>query len=405
LSHGYGAVLSIAGTRRLLASAVVARLPLGMASLAILLLVREHSGSFGQAGLTVGIFALAQAAVSPVQGALADRIGPGRVLVPCAVVQSAVLAGIVVAARADAAPVVIGALAALAGAFLPPVAACLRALWPEVVRDPGDREAAYALDAVVQETIWITGPLAVGALVAVGSPEAAVLLCAAVTLLGTLAFVTTPLARGRRGVPGRRAPGGALRSRGLRVVLLSALLVGAGIGAVEVGLPALAYHAGSGRAAGVMLSFWSIGSLAGGLWYGSRRWRRPGAARYPWLLVAIALSNAPLLAAHSVAAGIALSALAGIAYAPTMACLLGLVGELAPEGTVTEAFTWANAALGGGIAGGAAVAGALTETAGPMAPFVLGCTGAALGAALVFSSPGRFVRRAPALPSESPAGD
>lgn len=380
VAHPYGAVLSVAGAPRLLGSSVLARLPLGMTSLAILLLLREHTGSFAAAGLAVGAFALAGAAAAPAQGTLADRHGQVWVLVPCAVGQSASLVALVLAAQADAATGVLVAMAALAGALVPPVAACLRALWPAVAPDPRRREAAYSLDAVTQETCWTAGPLLVGGIVALLSPEAAVALCATITLLGTLAFVSSPLARRSRPAPTGVAGTRALSSRGLRVLLLSAVLMGVGVGAVEVALPARAIEIGSGRAAGLMLSLWSVGSMIGGLWYGTRTPRHPTEVRYAMLLGAIALSSAPLLLARSVPACLVLSLLSGFGYAPTLSCQMALVARLAPVGAVTEAFTWSSAALVGGIAGGSALAGGLVETLGVTAPFALGCAGAAAAA-------------------------
>jgi predicted MFS family arabinose efflux permease len=154
-----------------------------------------------------------------------------------------------------------------------------------------------------------------------------------------------------------------------------------------------------------MLSVWSVGSLVGGLLYGTRQWRRPPHERYPRLLATIALVTAPLIVARSVEVAVVLSAIAGVGFAPTMACQMGLVGSLAAEGTVTEAFTWSTAAIGGGIAVGAALAGALVEQVGVVAPFALGCGGAATAAAIAFSSLARSARRAPGPPLESPAGD
>jgi hypothetical protein len=40
---------------------------------------------------------------------------------------------------------------ALAGAFQPPLASCMRALWPVLVREPERREAAYAVKGELEE--------------------------------------------------------------------------------------------------------------------------------------------------------------------------------------------------------------------------------------------------------------
>jgi predicted MFS family arabinose efflux permease len=62
---------------------------------------------------------------------------------------------------------------------------------------------------------------------------------------------------------------------------------------------------------------------------------------------------------------------------------------------VTEAFTWCNAALVVGIAGGSALGGALAQGAGMAAPFALGCCAFALAAAFALSRRARFAHPAP----------
>jgi MFS family permease len=191
----YRSVLSVPGSLALILSALVGRLPLGMSSLAMLLLVRETHHSYAVAGLVIGAYALASAAAAPVQGRLVDGFGRTRVLVPCAFGQALMLVAFVLAASADASGVALVPLAALTGAFAPPVPATARALLREVYRDPAVRDTAYALDSVVQEVVWISGPLVVALVVSVSSPEVAVLLVAAVCVVGTLLFVRSPLAR------------------------------------------------------------------------------------------------------------------------------------------------------------------------------------------------------------------
>jgi MFS family permease len=378
----YRAVLAADGVVRLLTSAVLGRLPLGMSALAILLLVRSHTGSFAAAGVAVGAFALTGAAAAPLQGALVDRHGQPRVLLPCAAGQVVLLAALALATQAGAPVAVVVVLAALAGALVPPISACIRALWPVVVSDPAVRESAYALDAIVQEAVWTLGPLLVGFAVLTASPAVAVLLSAAITMVGTTLFATSPLSRRWRGGRHRRSRAGALASPGLRALLVSVALIGLGAGAVEVGLPALAVHAGSAGDSGVLLAIWSAGSMVGGLLYGGLTWRLSVGARYRLLLLGVALLTAPLIAARSLPVGIVLSFVAGLGYAPMLSCQYALIGRLAPPGSTAEAFTWSTAAIVGGIAAGSALAGALVGSAGVAAPFVLACSAAALAGAL-----------------------
>ena len=151
----------------------------------------------------------------------------------------------------------------------------------------------------------------------------------AVCIVGTSLFVRSPVVRlssTSRGSGYERVPR-ALASPELRALLGPVALTGTALGAVEVGLPSLALHAGSRPASGLLLALWSLGSMTGGLWYGGRVWRSPLGTRYQVLLVALLVCTAPLIAARSIAAGIVCSLLAGLAIAPVFSCQYALVGR------------------------------------------------------------------------------
>jgi MFS family permease len=378
----YRCLLSVPGAARLFASALVARLPQGMSPLAVLLLVRGATHSYAAAGLAVGASAFASAGFAPLLGRLVDHLGRRRVLLPLACAQAGVYALLVVAASARAGAVVLVLVAGLAGALLPPIAPVVRVLLREVYQDTLTRETAYALEAILQELIWITGPLVVALLIAFTSPEIAVALLGAVCLTGTGFFLRSPLVRSPAVGAERLDRRSALASAELRALLGPVALTGVGLGAIEVGLPSLALHAGSRPASGLLLALWSLGSMTGGLWYGSRAWHSSLTSRYRRLLVLAVLCTAPLIAARSIGAGIVCSLIAGLTIAPVFSCQYALVGRSVTAGSETEAFTWVSAALVGGLAVGSAVGGAVIGPAGVSAPFVISCLSTTLAALL-----------------------
>jgi len=379
----YRSVLSVPGATRLFASALVGRLPQGMSSLAILLLVRGTTHSYAAAGVAVGAFALATAACAPLLGRLVDHFGRARVLLPFACAQACVYGLLVVAAQAGAGGVVLIVLSGLAGALLPPIAPAVRALLREVFDDQAVLDTAYALESIFQETIWIVGPLVVALIIAVTSPEAAVALLGVECMAGTWLFLRSPLVRSSSTADGAgHERTAALSSPELRALLGPVALTGVALGAVEVGLPSLALHAGSRPASGLLLALWSVGSMTGGLWYGARVWRSPLSTRYQLLLVVLVVCTAPLIAARSIAAGVVCSLLAGLAIAPVFSCQYALVGRSVTPGSETEAFTWVSAALIGGLAAGSAVGGAVIGPGGVGAPFVFACLASLLAAVI-----------------------
>ena len=118
--HSYRSVLAVRGARRLLIVSLIARLPLGMTPLAILLLVQAKTGSFALAGVTVGVASVFGGGFAPVQGALIDRFAQTRVLVPAAIAYGTLLAALVTSVESGAPTAIVVCVAALAGAFLPP---------------------------------------------------------------------------------------------------------------------------------------------------------------------------------------------------------------------------------------------------------------------------------------------
>src|SRR3712207_3563160 len=115
----YARILRVPQMPSLLATALVARLPIGINSLAIVLLLREERGSFGIAGLAAGALALGNGLGTPLMARLVDRLGPG-VLAAQGALTAAGLLGLV-ATAAGAPSAVIVALAALTGLAAPPV--------------------------------------------------------------------------------------------------------------------------------------------------------------------------------------------------------------------------------------------------------------------------------------------
>ena len=73
---------------------------------------------------------------------------------------------------------------------------------------------------------------------------------------------------------------------------------------------------------------------------------------------------------------------AGAAIAPAYASIYAMVERAAPDGTVTEAFSWLATATAIGASLGAAGAGALADGVGPQAGFLL-AAGAGVVATLV----------------------
>lgn len=400
----YRRVLQTPHVPRMLGAMVLARLPIGITALALVLFLREETGSYATAGATAAAFAIAIAATSPVLGRVVDRRGPG-VLLPLSLLHGAALVAIVVLALNDApaGAVVVAALAA--GAALPPLSSVMRMMWPGLLHaEPGLVSTAFALDSVLIELIFVVGPIITALLTALDGPQDALYLSAILGVAGTVAFLGADPARELAPAPGpagRHGRLGALASPGLRTIILTTIPFGFCFGAVEVTLPAFSEDNGSRAAAGALLAVWSLASAAGGLAYGARDRSAGLAAMYVRLGLLLPLGFVPLLAAGSIPVMALLILPAGLLIAPVLTSGNQLVGSVAPPGMVTEAYTWPTTALVTGIAMGNAAAGALVEAANWRVAIAGATVVGALGGLAAFAR--RSTLSPPPAPAPSPA--
>ncbi len=359
----YRALVGIRGVRAPLVLSTLGSIPIGMYGLAILLLVREMDRSFGEAGLLVGVFSLANAFGAVAQGRLMDRFGQTGVLRVAAGAHLPALVGLVLAARADAPTWVLALVALCGGGSLPQLPAAMRSLWNMLVQDPELRATAYALVAVVFEVAVVTAPALAAGIASLWSPTVAVVIAGGLSVGSALAFTLTGPSRAWRGAPHDVGWLGPLGAPGMRTVFGALVAFGAAVGIVQVAVPAFADARGSAATGGVLLAALSAGSLAGGLIYGGRAWPGSLPVRLPVLLTGLGGAYALLALADSYLSLAALLVLCGLLLAPSTVVGSTLLDTVAPRGTVTEAFAAMVMGIVAGTAIGNALGGALVESA------------------------------------------
>jgi MFS family permease len=389
------AVLGTPAVARLFATSILARAPLAATGIVVILRTRELSGSYAAGGAAAAAFALASGGSQPLLARLVDRVGQARVLLPGAVVAATALA--VVALLPAGTPLAaIMATTLVAGLATPPLGAAMRTLLPGVMGDPEQLRAAYALESSALEVTYVLGPLVLAGALAAWSTTAAALTCAALLMSGTLAFLATPASRAWRSAtapPAGHGRLGALRSPGVRTLLLLLALMGLTFGAVEVGVPAAAEAGGHRDAAGPLLSLWGLGSMLGGLL--AMRLRRPSApvARLTATICALAAGHLLLGAAGDLVVLGGLLLLAGLSIAPSFAAAFGLIDGLAPPGALTEAFAWLGTGIAAGLAAGGALGGWAAERHGADAALLVAGLAGVAAVAVIATRRGTLMPR------------
>jgi MFS family permease len=398
----YLGVWQLPGGKVLLAVGILARLGIGMTPLALLLLVEQATGRYALAGLAGGVYALAGAALSPVAGRLADRIGPAPILLATAVLHPLALGALILSSRGGPGAVTwIFAASAVAGATYPPLTAAIRRAWTDMTAASPLRATAMAAETSLFELVFVLGPMLVAAfMVATGEPAAALVSAAVATLVGTAWIARLPVMRHRGGhSPEHAAKGlGPLRAGGFPQLLLCVTALGISFGAAGVIVPAYAAQHGGGEAlGGILLGVWGVGSAISGIWFGTRRPTMSLTQQFAWLLGAVGASFLVLaLMPGPIWLGAAL-VIGGAAIAPALTVENSLVGRLSPAGMLNEAYTWMVTVSVSGSAAGGAIAGIIVDQPGGL-PWAFTFAGVVvLLAAAVASVPSGSMARADRL--------
>jgi MFS family permease len=362
---------------------IAGSMPIGMFGLGILLLARDTTGSLASAGRIVGAFTLANALGSVAQGRLMDRLGQGPVLRAVAICHLPALIVLVVAAHEHAAAWMLAVVAVLGGATIPQLPAAMRSLWSMLARTDEQRETAYAMVAIAFEIAVVTAPAIVALIVAIASPTVAVLVAATLGSSSALAFSLTSASRRWRGTRHEAGWLGPLAAPGMRTVCGVLLLFGTGFGIVQVAVPAFTLDRGSASAGGVLLASLSLGSLIGGVVYGSRTWPGRLPPRLAGVMLGLGAGYALLALPDDYVPLALLLALAGTLLAPASVICSTLLDTVAPAGTVTEAFAVMVTGIVAGVAVGNALGGSIVESASYDAAVLAAGGIAACGAVVV----------------------
>ena len=388
----YRRVLSRPGALAFSSAALVARLPMSMVGLGIVLLVEERTGSYGLAGTVSAAFVLAEAAFAVLHGRLVDTFGQSRVLPLAISIFGVGMALMMLSVEQEWSLVSTYLFAALAGASLPQVGASVRTRWAHLLDRPAEVQTAFALEAVLDEVVFVVGPVVVTLLATSWHPVAGLTTAAVSGLVGTFAFAAQ---RRTEPPPGRRDESGAREPMPRRLVLTLAvvcLTLGGLFGAAEVTTVAFAEEKGMRWAAGWLLAAWALGSLVAGLVTGAVAWRSGPDVRLRWGSAAMALAMVPLIFIESVPLMAVVLVLGGLAIAPTMIGAMTMTEQGVPSSRLTEGMAILHTGLVAGVAPGAGIAGFVVDQRGAPAAYGVALVSGILGAVVA-----QTARRSPGV--------
>ena len=384
----YRAVLRTPHACGAFAASLAGRLCYGTVSLSLILTLTAGGRGYRFAGLVMALFGVTVVVASPLRAELVDRHGPRRALPPLAAGFAAALVTIaLIPVRPGAADTLIAVLAAAAGASAPPLGVVMRTLWGALSDSRSARQAAYSLDGVAEELLYVAGPAIVGVLVLAARPATGLLVSAGLVVTGTALFLRSPALRrwpaaepgpGRAPEPDRgpasaaaappakpaNAEAGPPAKPGTSAAILAVAFAAGSIGLClgGFGLVAVAFSQARHQPAAVawIEAALAAGSALGGLGYGAVAWRVSARRRLALLDAALAIILGPAALSPSPLVLAVLAGLAGTVVAPALATAYALGADLAPAAGRNQAGNWINSGYNAGSSAGTVLAGQLT---------------------------------------------
>ena len=365
----YQAVLRTPHACGAFVTSLVGRLSYGIVSLSLILTVTAGGRDYSLAGLVMGLFGLTIVLVSPFRAWMVDRHGPRRALPPMAAAFAAILIAIaVIPPRSGVNDAVIAVLVAAAGACAPPLGVVMRTLWSALIDDRNLLQAAYSLDGVAEELLYVTGPVIAGVIIVVATPAVGLVDTAGLVVAGTGLFLrSTALRRWPTPAPAAGAtssrPGAASGQAGAGRAILAVAFATGTIGLCLGGLGLVIVAFGQARhnpaAVAWIEAMLSAGSALGGLGYGAVAWRISAQHRLALLAAGLALVLVLAALSPNLLVLAALIGLAGMLVSPALATAYILTDSLASPKARNRAGNWVNSGYNAGSSAGAVLSGQL----------------------------------------------
>jgi MFS family permease len=350
----------------------IARLPVSMVGIGILMYVEAERGSYAIAGAVSGSISIAAAIGGPLSSRLVDKLGQHRVLpiqILLIVICSMALV-LLIPSNVPAPYLFIFSIGS--GLAYPSIGALVRSRWTALLVSGPVLLTAFSIESMIDELIFIVGPT-IAATTSVKIHPAAPQVIAMFLLAGGGLWLASmrnsepPINKhqGKHGKP-------VILQNGLIYMWGVHIAIGMFFGAVETSIIAFTKIAGQPIFGGIVMAVWAFGSLLGGFVYGGLHFK---SALHNQLIVVTLLlvpATAAMVFVDSIPMLALLSIAAGIGISPLLIASAAITQRRSPVGRTTEAIASMYAGIGLGFAFAAAMSGWLIDNRGTSYSFALG---------------------------------
>jgi MFS family permease len=350
----------------------IARLPVSMVGIGILMYVEAERGSYAIAGAVSGSISIAAAIGGPLSSRLVDKLGQHRVLpiqILLIVICSMALV-LLIPSNVPAPYLFIFSIGS--GLAYPSIGALVRSRWTALLVSGPILLTAFSIESMIDELIFIVGP-SIAAITSVKLHPAAPQVIAMILLAGgglwlaSMRSTEPPINKhqGKHGKP-------VILQNGLIYMWGVHIAIGMFFGAIETSIIAFTKIAGQPIYGGIVMAVWAFGSLLGGFVYGGLHFK--SALQNQLIVVSLLLvpATVAMVFVESILALALLSIAAGIGISPLLIASAAITQRRSPVGRTTEAIASMYAGIGLGFAFAAAMAGWLIDNRGTSYSFALG---------------------------------
>ncbi|MEV0976867.1 MFS transporter [Streptomyces sp. NPDC049915] len=353
------------------ATALGARMPVAMAPLAVVFLVRERPGGYSLGAALATAYVIGEIVGAPLLG---TRLRPDRARPHLAAGLLAGAAGFAGLGAWPGAPAtVLAAFALLAGAAPAGAAGGLRSLLTALVPERAVPQA-MSTESILMSGVWAISPALVAGLALGAAPRVPLLLAAALMATSVAGLWLLPAGwttGAGDGTSGGRA--GARVLAGAWPVYVTGAASLTTLGLAEIMLPALLEQRGVGVGwSGPLLTLMAVAAGVGAFLYGLRNWpwRLPTRSLVLMTGTALCVTLAALIP-HTAAIAVTLTA-AGLLQSCAMLTRNLALREALPASALAAGYSVMYAAAGAGYAATGSLAGALLKVTTPSTAVLAG---------------------------------
>ena len=372
----YGTLLRIPGGFKFSSAGFIGRMPIAMDSLAIIFIVVAATDSYALAGVLTAVGSIVVGAAELYWSRQADQRGQAKILrlaVPIRIIAFLIFVFLV----SKDAPIwtwfvslIIAESTAINAGGL------VRRRWLHTLKNNPDNKdghlvnTAYSWEAMVDEFVFIVGPVVATTCAIKIAPSAGILAGLIFLAIGLPALATMKSTEPPAEPKNEEEPHPPiLKNRIVQSIVFPCAFLGGFFGAVGITVVGFAEELNHPESTGWLLAIWAVGSAVAALVNGAIKFKSAQATRFLIYLVGLTIGTIPLLFTQTITALAIALFVNGLFIAPLIVNAYGTVENAVPAGQITEALTWviAGMPLGGAIS--SALAGVVIDNSGAQMAF------------------------------------